>query len=91
MLQGDISQEIEKTFQRVVILGSPIFSSSPNDIVGLNLKKSLVHTKERLELQSHRLRPAELSEDDVVVALHNGLPVDVELPQQTQGIRHNAS
>ena len=39
MLQGNISQEIEKTLQRVVVLSSPIFSSSPNDIVGLNLKK----------------------------------------------------
>ena len=40
---------------------------------------------------TYRLGPAKLSEDDVVVSFDDGLPVDVELPQQAQRISHLAS
>ena len=40
VLEGDIPEEVEKTFQSVVILGCSIFSSSPDDIVCLDLKES---------------------------------------------------
>jgi len=73
VLEGDVPKEVEETLQCVVVLGCPIFSSSPDDIVSLD-----------------RLGPAELSKDDVVVPLNNGFPVDVELPQQAQGIGHLA-
>ena len=40
VLEGDIPEEVEKTFQSVVILGCSIFASSPDDIVCLDLKES---------------------------------------------------
>ena len=39
VLESDVPEEIEKTLQGVVVLGSPIFSSSPDDIVSLDLKE----------------------------------------------------
>ena len=93
MLEGDVSKEVEKTLQCVVVLCCSIFTSSPDDIVSLDLQKKvknfLIPLTKLLD-STHRLWPAELSEDDVVVPLHNGLPVDVELPQQAQGIGHLA-
>ena len=39
VLESDVPEEIEKTLQGVVVLGCSIFSSSPDDIVRLNLKE----------------------------------------------------
>ena len=39
VLESDVPEEVEQTLQGVVVLGCSIFSSSPDDIVRLNLKE----------------------------------------------------
>ena len=39
VLEGDVPKEVEKTLQCVIVLGCPIFSSSPDDIICLDLQK----------------------------------------------------
>ena len=39
VLECDVPKKVEKTLQGVVVLGCSIFSSSPDDIVCLDLRK----------------------------------------------------
>ena len=39
VLEGDVPKEVEKTLQCVVVLCCSIFTSSPDDIVSLDLRK----------------------------------------------------
>ena len=39
VLESDVPEEVEQTLQGVVVLGCSIFSSSPDDIVCLDLSK----------------------------------------------------
>ena len=39
VLESDVPKEVEKTLQCVIVLSCPIFSSSPNDIICLDLQK----------------------------------------------------
>ena len=49
VLEGDVTKQVEEALQCVVVLGCPILSSSPDDIVSLDLQKKRVN---KTKLQS---------------------------------------